>query len=217
MTSSSDRFRYDDGAYVMGALDDADRRAFEAHLETCPDCHERVAEARAAVDLLSGVTATEVAEPPPMPDTLLPGLLGAVQRERARGRWLITSLGAVAAACVTAVVVLLWPASSSQSGPAPRALTAVRTSPITATAKLISREWGTEIDVVCHYRKNVEHYAYRLIVVDDQGNQHSAGGWKLAPGEETAFTGGTSVRLSDIARVEIARRGTGKPILRLNA
>src|SRR5690348_11099527 len=38
MTSAMDPFRYSDAAYVLGALDDADRRDFEAHLETCPDC-----------------------------------------------------------------------------------------------------------------------------------------------------------------------------------
>ncbi|MDT4946344.1 MAG: putative zinc-finger, partial [Pseudonocardiales bacterium] len=32
----TDPFVHDDAAYVLGALSDAERREFEAHLETCP-------------------------------------------------------------------------------------------------------------------------------------------------------------------------------------
>ncbi|HZC52748.1 MAG TPA: zf-HC2 domain-containing protein [Mycobacterium sp.] len=215
MTSTSDPFRYDDGAYVLGALDNADRRAFEAHLKTCPDCQERVADARAAADLLSGVTAIQVGDPPPMPDTVLPGLLSAAKRERARRRWLIASLGAAAAASLAALVVLLWPTGSTEAGPVPRALTPVRPSPLTATVKLVARGWGTEIDLDCRYPNNAEHHEpYSLMVVDDSGEMYPAGSWTLAVGTKTTFTGGTRVPTADIAKVEITRED-GTPILAL--
>ena len=35
-------FGYDDGAYVLGALSPADRKAFEDHLSTCADCQQSV-------------------------------------------------------------------------------------------------------------------------------------------------------------------------------
>ena len=53
----TDPFEHDDAAYVLGALDEPDRVAFEAHLETCPACQERVADARATTHLLDGLPA----------------------------------------------------------------------------------------------------------------------------------------------------------------
>lgn len=55
MTSTADRFRDWDAAYLLGALSHDDRRAFERHLQSCPAC-------RAAVAELAG----------------LPGILGAL-------------------------------------------------------------------------------------------------------------------------------------------
>jgi anti-sigma-K factor RskA len=44
------------GEYAVGALSDEENRQFEAHLETCPDCREEVAEMREiAVQLSEGV------------------------------------------------------------------------------------------------------------------------------------------------------------------
>ena len=44
MTDPTDQFRDWDAAYVLGALDADDRRAFERHLGTCPECSAAVAE-----------------------------------------------------------------------------------------------------------------------------------------------------------------------------
>jgi hypothetical protein len=218
VTSTSDPFRYDDAAYVMGALDDADRLAFEAHLETCPECQARVTEARSTLGVLAGVTAADVEEQvPPMPDTLLPGLLRNVRRDRRKTRWLTSGLGAVAAAAVAALVIVVWPNGSGPSGPPERAFVAVQKSPVSATGKLIAKKWGTEIYLECHYADNVDRYVpYRLRVVDDLGNKYDAGSWTLVPGKETEFTGGTAVELPDIDHVEITLQN-GKPILELPA
>jgi hypothetical protein len=215
VTSSADPFRYHDGAYVLGALDNDDRVAFEAHLATCADCRARVAEARSTEQLLAGLTLHDIEDSTPVPDTLLPGLLRAARQERARRRWFTGSLGALAAACAAALIVVVWPAGSSDSGPALRAFAAVRPGPVTASARLVPRGWGTEIDLQCHYAETVERYrAYTLVVIDNQNHRYSAGSWKLAPGDETDFTGGTSVRATDIDRVEITLPD-GTPILRL--
>ncbi|WP_028921969.1 anti-sigma factor [Pseudonocardia acaciae] len=49
------------GAYAVHALDELERRAFEAHLAECPDCAREVDELRAAAARLAGA----VSEPPP--------------------------------------------------------------------------------------------------------------------------------------------------------
>lgn len=215
MTQSPDPFRYDDAAYVLGALDEAERAAFEAHLETCAECRARVVEARADRELLTGLGSADIEDVVPMPDTLLPGLVRAARRERSRRRWLTTSLGTVAAASVAALVVLLWPTSSGTSGPPAEAMHKLRPGPVSATAKLIAKGWGTEIDLECRYADGVERYVpYSLWVVDDLGHRHPLGSWTLAPGPKTTFTGGTSVHIPDIAKVQITL-DNGTPILQL--
>lgn len=210
----TDPFKYDDGAYVLGALAPDERAAFEAHLETCPDCQDRVADARAAAELLTGLTVTDLRDPGPLPDTLLPGLLRSARRERSRRRWVTGSLAAVAAACITALAIVLWPSTSAPSAPE-QAFVAVRPSPVTATARLVAKGWGTEIDLHCQYAESVDRYEpYRLIVVDTHGGSHDVGSWTLVPGNEVTFTGGTSLQEADIARVEIALEN-GAPILQL--
>lgn len=46
------------GAYVVDALDDTERAAFEAHLATCADCRDEVASLGDTAGLLSGLSAT---------------------------------------------------------------------------------------------------------------------------------------------------------------
>ncbi|HKC27063.1 MAG TPA: zf-HC2 domain-containing protein [Jatrophihabitans sp.] len=214
--SSPDPFRFDDGVYVLGVQSEEDRAAFEEHLGFCDECRARVAEARVAAGLLTGVDIGNLEDVAPMPDTLLPGLLRRAERERRRRRWLVGSLSAVAAACLVALVVLVWP-TSSPGGPPVQAFTAVRSSPVSATAQLVARGWGTEIDLRCQYADNVEHYVpYNLVVVDRQGQTHEAGSWTLAPGRTMQFTGGTAVPRNDIAQVRITLPN-GTPLLQLTA
>jgi len=61
----SDHTRYQDdiGAYLLGALDDGERREFERHLAGCPECQEEVERLRTAADALPG--SVEQLEPPP--------------------------------------------------------------------------------------------------------------------------------------------------------
>ncbi|CAM3172209.1 anti-sigma factor [Nocardioides dubius] len=47
------------GAYAIDALDDAERIAFEAHLDECEDCRTEVAELTETATLLSGLASTE--------------------------------------------------------------------------------------------------------------------------------------------------------------
>jgi len=239
--TGTDPFEYDDGAYVLGALDDAERRAFEAHLETCAACRARVAELQdtaamltalprsAGVDPLAdaapaaaGPRGTDpvpsTAEPnEPMPDTLLPGLLRRAHRERARRRFLSAGVGAVAAACLVALAVVLAPGGSSPAKqPAAVAMVAVKPSPLSATARLISRGWGTQIDVHCTYPSyDRDRFAYRLVVIDKHNQAHEAGDWALVPGKSGIdFTTGTSLSAAQIARLQI-RTPTGTPLLEL--
>src|SRR4051794_39128306 len=141
-----DPFEYDDAAYVLGALTGDERRAFETHLHSCPACRARVDEVRSTADLLAVLPRTladadeslkEGAGPGPVPDTLLPSLLRQAGRERRRRRLFTGAVAAVAAACLVALAIVIWPdTSSSPARPPAQALSAVRPNPLTVTARL---------------------------------------------------------------------------------
>jgi anti-sigma factor RsiW len=44
------RFRDDAGAYLLHALEDDERRAYEVHMEGCSDCRDEVERLRLAAD-----------------------------------------------------------------------------------------------------------------------------------------------------------------------
>jgi Anti-sigma-K factor rskA/Putative zinc-finger len=61
----SDHARYQDdiGAYLLGALNDLERQAFERHLRGCDECQEELERLRPAAEALPG--SVVLLEPPP--------------------------------------------------------------------------------------------------------------------------------------------------------
>lgn len=64
------------GAYLLGALTDAERAAFEQHLAACPECSHELERLRPAAELLP--RSVEQVEPPP---SLKASLMEVVERE----------------------------------------------------------------------------------------------------------------------------------------
>jgi hypothetical protein len=69
-------YRDEVGAYLLGALSDAERASFEGHLVDCADCRHEVERLRPAADLLP--RSVEQVEPPP---SLKRSLMEVVERE----------------------------------------------------------------------------------------------------------------------------------------
>src|SRR5262245_42554245 len=61
--SDHTRYRDDVGAYLLGALNELERQAFERHLKRCPECQEELDRLRPAADALPG--SVEQLAPPP--------------------------------------------------------------------------------------------------------------------------------------------------------
>lgn len=205
-----DPYAHYDGAYVLGALSDDERADFERHLLTCTACTERVRELTPLPALLAGVPASAYDdhddEPP---STLLPGLLKRVRAERRRRHLLTAGLAGLAAACLVALVIAVWPSShpaGNSPAPQPQAMTALIASPVHATALLRDVKWGTQIRLTCRYDEFEEGIDYQLIVVDKQNVSHEAGSWALA-GTVTNFTGGTSLSRNQISKIEVTWNG----------
>jgi len=207
-------------AYVLGALPAAERPAFEAHLAECPDCRQAVADLAGIPGLLARVSPADLADPVPVPDTLVPGLLRAVRRSGRRRRVVVGLLSAAAvvlAVAGTALVVRPGDGGAGNGGAAPMtAMKAVVASPVTASAALVGHPWGTEITMKCRYADSSEwSRPYDLVAVDDTGKSYNVASWVVGPGKTASVSGSVPVQPDHIDRVEI-RLTSGTPLLRLS-
>lgn len=210
---STDPFAHLDAAYVLGALEADERADYEAHLAGCPACTSRVSELRPLPALLAGFTAGDFADGDQVPDTLWPGLLRRVTRERRRRRWLGAALAAATVASLLTLGFTLLPPSPQHQPPA-RAMTVLVSSPVQATIAFQAKPWGTEIDLACQYAATGGRpagYTYTLVATDRSGTAQTLGTWTLVPGT-THYVSGTSLPQEQIKTVQI-RLSTGAPIL----
>jgi hypothetical protein len=212
---TADPFALFDGAYVLGALSDEDRRAFEAHLVECDECSASVRELSDLPGMLATVPESALTDEAP-PLSLLPALQRRARRDIHRRRWIMSSVGAAAAACLIAVAVIVSrPSHTPAPVGHPVAMRPVTSAPIVATADVRSVGWGTKIDVVCRYLESDEATRpYALFVVAKSGERHQLGSWNLAPGKATKYEAGTSLDRSQIREIDVTT-ATGMPLLTL--
>ena len=223
-----------DAAYVLGALSPAERLEFERHLAGCASCRRSVAQLAGLPGLLGRLSPDEVEDPPqdePLPDTLLPALVGAVRREHRR-RTILLSLGAAAAIIAVALGVsavqgardddrtpVATPSTATESTVPAQAMTVVHDYGMRADVSLTSKDWGTEIDLLCTYVSDGEDYGsgatYFLVVRTHDGSSNRVASWKAIPGKTVPVPAMTFAPLEDIAALEV-RSHHGKTILRLD-
>jgi hypothetical protein len=227
----TDRYTFDAAPYVLGALSPDERLAFEAHLAGCTECDSQVREFAGLPGLLSRLPADEVTaalsvQPEP-PATLLPALQFAVRRER-RSRRLRVAVSGIAAAFLaiagTAVVARQFGSTAGNpSGPGviaqpqvePRLnLKAEGDEPVAANAALVSKAWGTAIDMKCTYfgrewpdaDKGTDH-VYKLQVTDRSNKTHEVGEWIVSLGREVQVQGSTSIMKDQIKSIQVLNPG----------
>jgi hypothetical protein len=235
MTCGYERY---DGSYVLGALNPAERQAFEEHLAECPSCSRAVREiaglpgllARVGPDVLEGDP-----DEPPLPETLLPNLLARVRHERRRRTTVIVGLAAAAAVVATvgtAVVLGVTgdegpaqnPPVAGPTVPGARTMTPVGAEQgMRASVALADVAWGTRLDLTCSYAAE-EGYpgepgahpsAYALVVRTRDGRTEQVATWRALPGRTMQLTAATDAGQDQIASVEV-RTAQGEPVLRLD-
>lgn len=209
-----DEFHDYDAAYVLGALPEDERRAYERHLTVCPRCAGAVRELAGMPALLSRVPPDEVAVPdePVEPPTVLPDLLARVRRRRRAWR---AGLSSVAAAFVLLIALVLGGTLTGASltqgqQPRQRPMTALAASPVSATVALTDMPWGTAIGLRCKYTAPTSpEYpeAYSLVVVDRNGGSQELASWQLAAGGSYTMDSGTKLHRERIAAIQV--RGPG--------
>ncbi len=221
-----------DGSYVLGALPPAERQDFERHLAGCDECARAVRELAGLPGLLDRIDPDLLEHPPaddPVPDTLLPALVGEVRRtRRRRAAWSLgaaaAAVVAVAAASVAATGVLSGdeqPGAAptvSQSAPAGRAMRPVAQGPVHATLAFETVPWGTRLDLTCTYDPS-SRYAqpgatYALVVRTRDGRTQQVATWRALPGKTMRVSAATAAGRAQIASVEV-RTANGDPVLTL--
>ena len=199
------------GAYVLGALEPAERGRVDAHLAECDSCRDELASFAALPGLLSRATIADVELVPdgPRPE-LLQRLLTAVAAGRRRGRrarWLsavaagviVVSAGTVAGVAVT---------STHDATPA-AAATFTGTNPehnVTASVAEWPKAWGAALEV--HVTGAVSgSYVDKcqLVAVAADGTKDVAGSWTVTPSGKITAQGATSMTPAQIAWFEIVR------------
>jgi Putative zinc-finger len=173
----SDKFAQWDAAYVLGALSPAERREFEEHLASCPQCQAAVSELAAIPGLLAQVspadaamlsmtvdnqvgqsgetaemsdTEAELVESGP-PPSLLPKM---IKKARSRQRRMVAAVAGIAAAVILvigSVAVASGLLPLRPESPERVAFSPVVPSGITAVADVIPDNDGTQIKVECVY------------------------------------------------------------------
>jgi anti-sigma factor RsiW len=213
------------GAYVLGALDPADRSRVDAHLAGCADCRDELASFAGLPGLLGRVSRAEVETEPADPGPqLLERMLGAAAAERRhdRRRRLLTSVAAgvivLAAIGVTVGVTQDHHSASSTTaaaaGPAPAGTsqTFTATDPTThvqATITEWKKGWGASIDVsVVGVTEDLAGESCQLIAVGPDGKTDVAASW-AAPGagysglSKVNASGSTALAAKDISAFKV--------------
>ena len=110
--SDHTRYRDDVGAYLLGALNELERQAFERHLNRCPECQEELERLQPAAEALPG-SVEQLAPPPGLKARLMAevegdGVVAAAAAEPGRsllGRLSVPRLAYVAAALVLGLAI----------------------------------------------------------------------------------------------------------------
>jgi hypothetical protein len=224
-----ERFAFDDAAYVLGALDEAERAAFESHLRHCLTCQANVAELGQLPALLERAEAAAWSDEAPasdLPDTLLPRLMWQVRSRQRRRRWRVAVLTA-AAACVLALLAVLGVDTLHRSQqPSPRTFTALNQqgSRVQADVTLTRARTGTLLRIRCGHYGGQSGYPstvgpdptgqgdYRLVVINKAGVHQSNGSWP--PGPDIDYSTMTNWPPQAISSIQILDAG-GTPILQV--
>lgn len=225
-----DRYATWDAAYVLGSLSADERREYEAHLKTCPQCQAAVAELSGIPALLSKLEADDVsqfddpAQPGgPRPETLTT-LLDTVRAQRRRSRWMTTAALAAAALLVAiGLAVVLRPEmlgmrnGTEQTAAPTLEMSKVSETPINATISMTSYGWGTRIDMACSYgdwgQGGGPPQNLGMVVVGRDGSHTQVATWLGLSGATALPSGNTPMPMNEIAAVQLVSPDSGRVLL----
>jgi hypothetical protein len=234
VTTTGDEYATWDAAYVLGALSNAERHEYEAHLGTCASCGRAVGELAGMPGLLAQLSVEDVQELADDDAELAPragmldALLDTVQRRR-RTR-LLAWTGSCAAAAVLAVGLVLWlrpdsavPVAIPQAAATTVTMAPVQASPLTATAHLVSHSWGTGVELTCSYGaeppgvpEEADADRLAMVAVGRDGSRAELATWVARPGNVASLAGSLALPIDQIASVQVISTDDGAVLLQGN-
>lgn len=176
------------GAYVLGALTASERRAVEEHLVTCMACRAALLQFAPLPGLLHAVPVEDIEADQPEPALLQ-------LRKKKRPRWVLAAAAAAGIASwalLSAPTSATWTATDGVGG-------------LDTTAKLVSRGWGTDIQLRLSDLKPYEHCM--LVVHGRDGTVETAGWWAANGNDQAQVPASTSIPLRDIDHLEVVDAG----------
>jgi hypothetical protein len=211
------------GVYLLGALEPAERSAFESHLSYCDMCRTELVRLSPLPGLLNQITPEDFADelPPsataavpvataiapitePVPLPRLPEPPGTpvhepVDTPRQRRYWRVAA--AAAAVVVLAVAGVFGWGALRQPPPAGEGVTwSVEAGATSVRARLVEHEWGTEIQSEIHgLPPGRKCY---LKVYDHYGKWEIAGWWGTDHDPNAEIPASTSLQRGKIAKLE---------------
>ena len=214
MTAAHDTYETWDGAYVLGALTPADRRAYQVHLADCDTCREQVADLAGLPGLLAviphdvaiSIVGDAPAEPEP-PDHVLTDLVARTRRKR-----LYQRIGIGVAVAAAAVAIAVPTTIALRSDPRPEVVTEATMaqafpSPLTADFDLVALPDGTtRIDLECRYGDDGSPRIYTdkyVMWVTADGVESKVAEWYADPGSVVTMSAITPAAASTIESVDI--------------
>jgi hypothetical protein len=179
------RYREQVGAFLLGKLDEGERTAMQAHLNSCPACQAEVRELKPVVAALADAAPDRIDEDPWPPEDLeeltLAPILGEIHRARRRRQQFRWSTLAAAALCVVVIglagfVGLLEPAVALEP------LSFSVAPGMGVQGHLIEHARGTEIRLVVSGSRDGQ--THRVTLVSEDGERVNAGTF-IGNGERT--------------------------------
>jgi hypothetical protein len=221
-----------DAAYVFGSLSSAERREYEAHLETCDRCRAAVADISGMPALLAMLDVEDVRalekeqpEPPPLRPEVRQQVLDKVRWRRRRSRLLTSAaVGLAAALLAVGLVIAVRPgivglqSGTTQVAAQQLEMNKLVTTPFSATISLNSFAWGTRIDMACTYGDwssggGAPPSNLGMVVVGRDGSHTQIATWLGLSGATALPSGNTPVPVGDIAAVQLVSADSGKVML----
>lgn len=198
------------GAFVLGALEPAERAAFESHLAGCPTCQAELVRLAPLPGLLHQIAPEDFLDEPeetwtttPDGEPIEPPLPEAPSAPRRRRYWLVAA-AAVLALLIGVGGVLGYQAMTRSSTPVAQSVTWSADDPASgmhADAQLIDRAWGTEVRL--RLDESPSGKPCKLVVRDRNGGREVAGWWSSGYDTKDIIPGSTSMGITDISHLQI--------------
>jgi len=207
------RYREQIGAFLLGKLDEGERKAMQTHLSSCLVCQAEVKELKPVVAALADAAPDRIDEDPLPPEDLeeltLGPILGEIHRARRRRQRYSWSAVAAAAICVVGIGLagftwLLEPAVALVE-PVPFSVA----PGMEVEGNLIKHAWGIEIRLVVSGMRDGQ--TYRVTLVSEDGEQVNAGTFIGTGDKPLRGTFNAALLRKDADRLEVRTPG-GEPV-----